>query len=100
MTLAEWDSMGAQLTALARGPSESGRCSSPGPDALRPQELFHRLIGTRAELNVRIDGALEQIMHLQLDGRDAEACKAISSLCDALDATIEAVAVLSTLESG
>jgi hypothetical protein len=67
--------------------------------APNPQELHERLIGTRAELEIRIQRVLEQIMRLQLDGRDAEARSATRELCDAMDASIEVVTTLAARDS-
>jgi hypothetical protein len=80
--------------------SKSGRSSASLPNVCphaaepRWQELLARLVGTRAELDARLEAALERITHLQLDGQDTQACAAMSTLCDTLDVAVEAVASL------
>jgi hypothetical protein len=101
--------MGAQKVTMFAG-RRSDSEPLPGPDpsapipgksaALSRQEIYDRFIGTRAELDARIDGALEYILHLQVDGQDAEARRKVRSLCDALDQAIDNVTALSVLESG
>jgi hypothetical protein len=101
--------MGAQKIAMFAGKGSEFE-PLPGPDpsaptpgksaAVRRQEIYDRFVGTRAELDARIDRALEYILHLQVDGQDAEAHRKVRSLCDALDQAIDNVTALSVLESG
>jgi hypothetical protein len=69
-----------------------------GSAGQRPQEIYDRLMGTRAELDVRIERVLEQILRLRLDGQDAAAHRKIRSMCDTLDHAIDTVTVLTILE--
>jgi hypothetical protein len=92
------------FTGRRSEPDRSAGADSSGPHpgnaGLRRQEIYDRFVGTRAELDLRIDRALEHILRLQLDGQDAEARRAVRTLCDALDQAIDAVTALSVLESG
>ena len=65
----------------------------------RAQQLRERLFGSRAELDARIDRALERITRLQLAGREADACREIRAVCSLMDWTIEAVTTLASRDS-
>ena len=54
-------------------------------------ETVDRLVGTRAELDVRIARALEHIMRLYLEGRATQASAAAHALCEAMDTTIDTI---------
>jgi len=80
---------------------KASRASSRAPLPLAPeQEVLSRLVGTRAELEVRIGRTLEHIMRLHLEGRDGEAWVAAHALCQAMDTTIEAAASIAEEAQG
>jgi hypothetical protein len=83
-------------TAFSAEPGQIARRTASTAHLAVPsqQEVLGRLVGTRAELEIRIGRALERIMQLHVEGHDAQAWAAAHALCEAMDATIDATTAL------